>query len=197
MASFTYSFYDIFFGIKSGAGSETIHLFFSSIRVNLFVGLSASSIDKFKHEIDAIIAYFGNIHDERIYAKAKDIILCAGADETFFEKLKILLLMDLPSGFILTEEFADDRTHNTWDKITVPIIENFKKVKCLVTDKAKALMKLANISYDCINVADLSHMLTYVTKFMKRKLLIYKIANLTIENSCMILAWLYTHLIQL
>ena len=157
------------FGIKSGDGSETLSIFFSIIGIDLFVGLSASSVDKMKRTIDSIIAEFGDIHDEKVMKKAKDLILCAGADETFFEKLNILLLMDLPSGFILTEEFSDNRKHRTWEQATLSIVKQFKAVACLVSDKAKPLVKLAKVSYECINVSDLFHMLTYITKFMKFK----------------------------
>ena len=157
------------FGKKSGVGSETHALFFSLIGLNLFVGLSASSIDKIKGEIDHLLAKFGDLHDARVMEKAKELNLCIGADETFFKTLNILLLMDLPSGFILQELFAQNRTHKTWELATLSIIQQFKSVACLVSDKAKALVKLAKVSYHCINVSDLYHMLTYVTKFMKFK----------------------------
>lgn len=155
------------FGVKSNIGSETIAKFFAVIGAHLFIGLSKSSLHKIEQQIDDLTAKFGEMHDNKLIDEAKEIDLLAGVDETFFGKLKVLLLMDLPSGFILKENVSNNRDFDTWTKLTLPLVLKFKSIKCLVSDKARALVKLANVSFECISSADLFHVMSYVKKFMQ------------------------------
>ena len=51
-----------------------------------------------------------------IIAACKNTELHLGGDETFFGKTTLLVLMELTSGFILTEAKADDSTFKTWER---------------------------------------------------------------------------------
>jgi hypothetical protein len=155
------------FGVKSNVGSETMAKFFAAIGAHLFIGLSKSSLHKIEQQIDDLIADFGRMHDKKLNDVAKEIDLLAGADETFFGQLKVLLLMDLPSGFILKENISTNRDFEAWTNLTLPLVMKFKSIKCLVSDKARALVKLANVSYETISSADLFHVMNYVKKFMQ------------------------------
>ena len=56
----------------------------------------------------------------------------------------MLVFMDLVSGYILLEEVADDRTYETWYDQVKTRLETMKtRVLYLVSDRAKALIKLA------------------------------------------------------
>ena len=155
------------FGVKSNVGSETIAKFLAVIGAHLFIGLSKSSLHKIEKQIDAMLVDFGKMHDDKLINVANQIDLLAGADETFFGNLKVLLLMDLPSGFILKENISTHRDFDAWTKLTLPLVLKFKSIKCLVSDKAKALVKLANVSFETISSADLFHVMNYVKKFMQ------------------------------
>ena len=86
-------------------------------------------------------------------------------DETFFGELMILVLMDLPSGYLLLEESANDRSFNTWLNKAKPRLEELGiEVKHAVTDRAKALIKLALNGFGCDSGADLFHALSDVSK---------------------------------
>ena len=56
----------------------------------------------------------------------------------------MLVFMDLPTGYLLLEEVADDRTYATWKAL---VDERLKAlgtdVLYLVSDRAKALIQLA------------------------------------------------------
>jgi len=53
---------------------------------------------------------------------AADISIVAGADETFFDRLLLLLFMDLSSGYICMEESAENRKATTWGNKTALIL---------------------------------------------------------------------------
>ena len=66
-----------------------------------------------------------------------------GADETFFNDM-ILVFMDLASGYIFFEEEAQNRSYETWmEKVQKTINKLGISIKYVVSDRAKALIKLA------------------------------------------------------
>ena len=89
-------------------------------------------------------------------ASEKDLL--GGADETFFERFMVIVFMDLPSGFLFNEKISKDRTFKTWVEETSGSIDQFKNFLCLVSDRAKALLKLS-AHHCCTGVADLFHFL--------------------------------------
>ena len=99
----------LIFGIMAGVGAERITLFFTLIYISSFAAVSSSSVHKFENHIDDLIQNHKNIHDEQVGAKANELTITPGGDETFFDKLMLLVLMDLNSGFIFVEKPADDR----------------------------------------------------------------------------------------
>ncbi len=146
------------FGIKCNIGAETIASFFSLIKINHYAGLSASSINRIEERIRDILTQYEDYLQPQLekLAKLKDLI--AGADETFFDRFMVLLFMDLPSGFLFHEKLSEDRTFETWERKTKAAIKQFNSFLCLVSDRAKALLKLGKHN-SCTNVADLFHFL--------------------------------------
>ena len=147
------------FGIVCNVGAERISMFFSLLTVTAFAGLSSRSIARIESRIDDAIEEYRSIHDDRIKTSAKDIDIIVGADETFFENMMILVMMELRSGFIFSEKAAEDRTYKTWDKFSMPWLSKFKSIYCMVSDRAKALVKLANDSIKEVSVPDLFHLM--------------------------------------
>jgi hypothetical protein len=43
----------------------------------------------------------------------RQVELCAAADEKFFDQV-VLVMLDLPSGYILVEELTENRQYLTW-----------------------------------------------------------------------------------
>ena len=88
--------------------------------------------------------------------KVKDIV--AAGDETFFKDRILLVAMELGSGYLLMEEDAEDRTFETWSE---KLGKRLEKIGCrmrhFVSDRAKALVKLAVEGLGCHSGADLFH----------------------------------------
>ena len=155
------------FGVIAGVGEERIALFFSMIYVSSFVGVSSSSVGKIENNIDNLILQYKDLYDSKIKNKASELEITPGADETYFDNLMLLVLMDLNSGFIFVEKPESKRNHKTWEKNSLPWLSEFKMVRCFVSDKAKALLKLAKESCGVDWIADLFHMMNDVSGVMK------------------------------
>ncbi len=137
-------------------GMPTMAEFFQAIRLTTHVGVSPRSLARIAEQIEALILRYEQTHGA---AKATGIQVIAGADETFFDTV-ILILMDPDSGFILAEEMTKDRTFLTWqDRARQALTRVGVTVRCLVSDQAKALSKLALEELQCRKIPDLFHAL--------------------------------------
>ena len=73
-------------------------------------------------------------------------------DETFLERM-MLVFMDLVSGYLLFEEVAEDRSYDTWHALVEARLKALGVgVLYLVSDRAKALIKLAETGQECQSV---------------------------------------------
>ena len=71
----------------------------------------------------------------------------------------MLVFMDLASGYLLMEEVAVDRTYDTWYRCINGRLKTLGiGVLYLVSDRAKALVKLAHTGLDCLSIPDLFHL---------------------------------------
>jgi len=95
---------------------------------------------------------------------ATSIKIVGGADETFFNEM-IIVFMDLASGYIFVEETADDRCYETWKDKVQSIVDKFGiKIQYIVSDRAKALIKLAEKGFGCLSIPDLFHASNEIVK---------------------------------
>ena len=146
------------FGIKHGVGAESLSAFFKAIHLETHVGSSPTALRQLKHRVEAAIVDYAS-------AQTKDCQpiegqgVWLGADETFFG-LPTLVLMELASGFIFSEVETEDRTYSTW-KAQLPSEWEQAGWTChsLVSDEARALIKLATTGLGTVSVADLFHTL--------------------------------------
>ena len=113
--------------------------------------------------MENLLPQFQGMCETRQAGKGAKAVL--SGDETFFSDLMVLVLMDLPSGYLLLEENAGDRSFTTWLNKARPRLEELGiEVKHAVTDRAKALIKLALKGFRCNSGADLFHVLHDVSK---------------------------------
>jgi len=157
----------LIFGIVAGIGSDRIALFMSLIGLCYFAALSADSLRKIENNIDDLIIKYKDEYDAMVKAKAAEIEITPGADETYLSDFMCLVLMDLQSGFIFTEEIEERRDHKTWALISTPWITSFKVVRCFLSDKAKALIKLADKTFNTARIPDLFHMMYDISNVMR------------------------------
>ncbi len=92
-----------------------------------------------------------------------------GADETFFG-LPILVAVELASGFIFSEAVCENRTYATWwEQVSGWFTPEQWDCRILVSDGARALVKLALSGLGCPSIPDLFHLLYGSTEGVTRR----------------------------
>ena len=152
------------FGLKRGVGLETMHEFCAPRRLQTPRGCSPSA---WRGVMQALEAAWWEIaaaweQDGQTRGEGREII--GAVDETFLERM-ILVFMDLTTGYLLLEEAADDRTYATWKTL---VDERLKvlgtAVLYVVSDRAKALIQLAEQGLECLSMPDFFHVIQEITK---------------------------------
>ncbi len=154
------------FGIKQGVGAESLSAFFKAIHLEKHVGSSPTALRHLKHRVEAAICDYESAQATGCRLEEGQGVWL-GADETFFD-VPTLVLMELASGFIFTEVKAQDRTYSTW-KEHLPSDVGWR-CHGLVSDEARALIKLATTGLGTVSVADLFHVLRNLGRPLGRAL---------------------------
>jgi hypothetical protein len=145
------------FGIKRGVGLESISDFFKCLRINTHVGVSPTAMRAVQKELESWIMEYGKVHQEQGAKSCGPKEIVGGVDETFFDRM-VLVMLDLPSGYLLMEEFSSDRTTQTWkERIDNALKPLCVRVRYLVSDRATALISLGLKHFGCRSIADLFH----------------------------------------
>jgi hypothetical protein len=144
------------FGINCGIGAETISKFFKLLRLDKHIAVSPTTIRKIRDKMSELLIEYKE-QQEKNHSPKELLKVVGGVDETFFEKM-ILIFMDLSSGYIFFEEESSDRSYTTWMEKVHYIVNKFGiKIEYIVSDRAKALIKLAVKGIECLSVPDLFH----------------------------------------
>ncbi len=147
------------FGLQQGVGCESLYEFFRLLRLESHIGVSISSLRKLRAQMEAQILEYQRQQQSQLVASEVTTEICAGVDETFFDQA-VLVMLDLSSGFILVEELSEDYRDETWQQFVQPVLNRWGlQVRYCVSDRAKALIKLALKTMNCASVADLFHAL--------------------------------------
>lgn len=145
-----------YFGIQQGVGAESLSRFFKAVHLETHVGISPSALRALKGRLHETVADYEVAQAEHCQPTAGQGI-CVGADETFFD-LPILVLIELSSGFIFTEVKSERRTYSSWvEQIQQWWHQSGWHCHFLVSDGARALVKLAVTGMDTLSVPDLFH----------------------------------------
>jgi len=146
------------FGIKQGVGAESLSEFIQAMHLETHVASSASSLRQLKHRVNQALLDYEASQSEHCQPSAGQGI-CVGADETFFG-LPVLVLIELASGYIFIETECENRTYETWmEQVNQWWSSHDWHCHYLVSDGARALVKLAVSGLGCVSVADLFHAL--------------------------------------
>ena len=90
--------------------------------------------------------------------------IIGAVDETFLERMMVVF-MDLVSGYLLFAEVAEDRTSTTWYALVEARLEALGVgVVSLVSDRAKALIKLAEQGLECVSIPEVFHLIHDLVK---------------------------------
>jgi hypothetical protein len=146
------------FGLKRGVGAETLSEFFSRLHLEAHVGCSPNALRKVMHTLERIILDTAAAWEQAGITHGEIRPVIGAVDETFLQRM-MLVFMDLASGYLLMEEVAVDRSYDTWyDGINARLKTFGIGVSYLVSDRAKALIKLAQTGLGCLSIPDLFHL---------------------------------------
>ena len=147
------------FALQGGIGCERISSFFHLLRLQHHIGVSPTALRSLRARMESVIIEYQQRQNELIGKISSDVEVCLAADETFFEGV-ILVMLDLPSGYIFVEEITKDCQYETWQQRVSQIFQPLGlKVKYLVSDRAKAIIKLALNDLGTNSISDLFHVL--------------------------------------
>src|SRR4029453_13238995 len=145
------------FGVKRVVGAETLSEFFGRLHLEAHVGCSPSALRRAMHTLERIILDTAAAWEQEGIAHGEKRPIIGAVDETFLQRM-ILVCLDLASGYLLMEEVAVDRTYDTWHDLVKARLKPLEVgVLYLVSDRAKALIKLAQTGLDCLSIPDLFH----------------------------------------
>ncbi len=151
------------FGIRCGIGMETISEFFKRIRLEKHLGVSPTCLHRLITRIEKAVMEYKETYEKNNSGVVQAVI---GADETFFDKM-ILVMIELSSGYIVLEEPAEDRTYETWTEKALSALKALGlNAVYMVSDNAKALVKLALDGIGCSRIPDLFHAVNEIVKVM-------------------------------
>ena len=157
------------FGLGNNIGAERLSEFFKVIRIDTHVGSSAAAVGARLRQMEAVLPQFQQACESGQADQRRQVVVAG--DETFFGDLLILVLMDLTSGYLLVAEIAEDRKFETWLQAAEPRLKALNlEVDHAVTDRAKALIKLAVEGFACPSGADVFHAQYDISKWLGARL---------------------------
>ena len=152
------------FGLKRGVGLDTISEFFARLHLETQIGCSPSALRGVMQALEAVLLATAAAweQDGRVHGEVREII--GAVDETFLEHM-MLVFMDLSTGYLLLEEVAEDRTFATWHALVEERLKALgTHVLYLVSDRAKALIQLAEQGLECLSMPDFFHVVHDIIK---------------------------------
>lgn len=157
------------FGIQHHVGADALSDFFKMIRIDTHVGVSPGAMLSQLKRMEELLPAFQQQCEASIPPGTRKAVLAA--DETFFSQMMILVLMDLSSGYLVLESIEDDRSFDTWFSAAQPRLKTLGiEPNHAISDRAKALIKLAVTGFDCASGADLFHEQYGISKWLSSAL---------------------------
>lgn len=153
------------FTIQRGIGLESLSYFFQLLRLDTHLGLSPSSLRNLVRGLEEEMLEYEAHCQRQVQLLDQPVEAVLGVDETFFEHM-ILVGMELASGFLVVEELASSRTYERWRQTLGGLTPWRLQVRQVISDRAKALIKLAHEGLQCLHLPDLFHAAHEVVKAM-------------------------------
>lgn len=157
------------FGLECHVGADKLSRFFKLLRLDSHIGVSPSALRTQLSRMESLLPRFQQHCESAVSGASRPAVVAM--DETFFGDFLILVLMDLSSGYVILEEAADDRCFETWHQQAMPRLKALGiDVKHAISDRAKALIKLAISGFGCGAGADLFHAQQDISRWLGAKL---------------------------
>ena len=142
------------FSLKRGVGVETLSAFFARLRLATQVGCSPGALRHVMQALEATAVETAETWEQDAVAAGEVPEMIGGVDETFLERMMVVF-QDVPTGDLVLEDVADDRTFATWKALVDARLKALgTEVLSLVSDRAKALIQLAEQGLECLSMPD-------------------------------------------
>jgi len=142
------------FGLTRGVGVETRSEFFTPRRLTPQVGCSPAALRGGMAVLEAALLETAGTWEKDGLAPGEGRASIGAVDATFFQRLMVVCI-DLVSGDLVCEAVAEDRTSDTWYTLVEPRFKTLgTAVLSLVSDRAKALITLAETGLGCLRVPE-------------------------------------------
>src|SRR5262249_22392088 len=152
------------FGLKRGVGLDTISEFFARLHLETQAGGSSSALRGVMQALEAALLQTAATWEQDGCASGTGGEVIGAVDETFLERL-MLVFMDLATGYLLLETVAEDRTYATWQTLVEERLTALgTRVLYMVSDRAQALIQLAEHGLECLSVPDFFHVVHDIVK---------------------------------
>jgi hypothetical protein len=152
------------FGLTRGVGVDTISEFFVRLRLETQVGCSPSALRGVMQALEAAVVETAQTWEQDGIAHGAVREVIGGVDETFLQRM-MLVFQDLATGYLLWEDVADDRTFATWYAVVEARLTALgTTVFYMVSDRAKALIQLAEQGLECLSMPDFFHVVHEIVK---------------------------------
>ena len=152
------------FGLKGGVGVETISEFFARLRLQTQVGCSPTALRGVMQTLEGVLLEIAQAweQDGTAHGEVREII--GAVDETFLEQM-MLVFLDVPTRYIVLEATAEERSYATWKALVDARLKTLgTEVLYLVSDRAKALIQLAEKGLECLSMPDFFHLMHDLVK---------------------------------
>ena len=138
--------------------------FFARLHLATQVGCSPSALRGVMQTLEAALLETTGTWEQEGCASGEVRDIIAAVDETFLERM-LLVCLDLATGYLLLEEVADDRTYTTWKAVVEERLKSLgTEVLYVVSDRAKALIQLAEQGLTCLSMPDFFHVVHEIVK---------------------------------
>jgi hypothetical protein len=145
------------FGLKRGVGMDTLREFFARLRLETQGGCSPSALRGVMEALVDTIMETTQGWEQDGVAGGEVREIMGAVDDTFLAQM-ILVFQDVPTGDIVQEEVADDRTYATWKALVDERLQTLgTSVLSLGSDRAKALIPLAEQGLKCLSMPAFFH----------------------------------------
>jgi hypothetical protein len=152
------------FGLKRGVGIDTMSAFFARLHLATQAGCSPSALRGVMQLLEEAVLETAQTWEQAGIAQGEVREIIGGVDETFLERMMVIL-QDLPTGYLVLEDIADDRTFPTWKALVEARLKALgADVLYLVSDRAKALIQLAEKGLECLSMPDFFHVVHEISK---------------------------------
>src|SRR6266704_4451560 len=152
------------FGRKRGVGMDTLSEFFARLRLETQVGCSPSALRGVMEALAVAIVETAGAWEQDGVAAGEVREIIGAVDETFLEQM-MLVFLDVPTRYIVLEATAEDRSYATWKALVDARLKTLgTEVLYLVSDRAKALIQLAEKGLECLSMPDFFHLMHDLVK---------------------------------